>query len=78
MFRLFIIKNSDGTYSYDIYAGNNKLLAKGVNTYSNELSARFAASRFAKGMSPLGYPISQQIRIKAGKGTRWTRKSQKI
>jgi uncharacterized protein YegP (UPF0339 family) len=63
MFKLFIIKHSDGSYTYNIYAGNNRLLAKGVNTYQSEITARFAASRFAKGMSPLGYPISQQIRI---------------
>lgn len=63
MFKLFIIKHGEGSYTYNVYAGNNRLLAKGVNTYTNELAARFAATRFAKGMSPLGYPINQQIRI---------------
>ena len=63
MFKLFIIKHNEKDYRYNIYAANNRLLVKGVNAYTNEISARFAATRFAKGMSPLGCPISQQIRI---------------
>jgi uncharacterized protein YegP (UPF0339 family) len=63
MLKLFVIKHNKDSYAYNIYAGNNRLMAKSANTYPSEIRARFAATRFAKGMSPLGYPINQQIRI---------------